>query len=40
VVRGQEEENVEETQATCGKTARGLVTSAATAVIIFISFNQ
>jgi len=29
VVRGQEEENVEETQVTCGKTARKRATSAA-----------
>jgi len=35
VVRGQEEENVEETQVTCGKTARRLATSVAAEVIIF-----
>jgi len=38
VVRGQEEENVEETQVTCGKTARKRATSAAAVVILLIYF--
>ena len=40
MLRGREEENVEETQVTCGKTAGKVATSAAAeaAVSIFSSF--
>lgn len=40
VLRGEEEENAQETQVTCGKTARKLATNAAVAVsILFYLIN-
>lgn len=39
MIRGEEEENAEETLVTCGKTARKLATNAAVAVSIFL-FNK